>query len=635
MIIAACSVKKPEIYKAVLPDTCEDAEVFVEQVSGLSGDFIKGMDISSLIAQEESGVRYYDENGAEQDLLKILADNGINYIRVRVWNNPYDSEGNGYGGGNCDVKKACAIGSRAAAYGMKLLVDFHYSDFWADPKKQFAPVEWRRLPVDAKSELLYRFTVDSLNAIREAGADVGMVQIGNEINNGMASEYDTDDIMTLLDTASDAVRSVDPGIRIAVHYTEIDYYEETMQKAATLQDYNIDYDVFGVSYYPYWHGTMENMEKVLLGIRETYGKDTCILETSYMYTGEDGDDFANSLSEEDIIEGYPATVQGQASCIRDVIAHASAAGALGVFYWEGAWIPVGDEYESNAELWRRFGSGWASEYAAEYDSQDAGKYYGGCSWDNQAFFDHDGHVLPSLGVFKYVEHGATAPLEVMSYCDVYIEVPVGGILEMPETVPVYYNDPNVKDGMPVIWEDGKIDTDIAGTYEIKGTVEDGTTITATVKVANHNYISNPGFEDADMTTWIVDDRGDGNSTNRQTKAGDAYDGENSFHFWSEKEISFTVSQDLRDLPSGCYEAVCQIQGGDVGSDADIYIYISVNGNVYASEKVTLTGWAQWQKAIVSGVEISEGDEITVGIYVEAAAKGWGTIDSVEFYSTTV
>ena len=140
-----------EAYHATMPTEAEEAEIYVEPIEGLSEDFIKGMDISSVIAEEESGVVYYDENGNEEDLFKILADAGVNYIRVRVWNDPYDADGKGYGGGNNDVKKAAEIGARAAQYGMRLLVDFHYSDFWADPAKQKAPKEWAHYSLEDKS----------------------------------------------------------------------------------------------------------------------------------------------------------------------------------------------------------------------------------------------------------------------------------------------------------------------------------------------------------------------------------------------------------------------------------------------------------------------------------------------------
>ena len=173
-------------YVPELPSASEEADIFVEPVSGLSDDFIMGMDFFSVIAEEESGVVYYDEDGNEADLFQVLADAGVNYIRVRVWNDPYDAEGNGYGGGNNDVEKAVQIGSRAAKYGMKLLVDFHYSDFWADPAKQMAPKGWEGYTPAEKQDALYEYTKESLQAIIDGGADVGIVQIGNEINNGLA-----------------------------------------------------------------------------------------------------------------------------------------------------------------------------------------------------------------------------------------------------------------------------------------------------------------------------------------------------------------------------------------------------------------------------------------------------------------
>ena len=548
-------------YSPKLPTGSEEADIFVAPVEGLSEDFIKGMDISSVIAEEESGVVYYDENGKEEDLFKILADSGVNYIRGRVWNDPYDEDGNGYGGGNNDVEKAATIGKRAAKYGMQLLTS-------------------------------------ASEAVRQVSADKKK------------------------------------DIQIAVHYTEIDNFDDTLNKAQTLQDYNVDYDIFGVSYYPYWHGTMDNMTSVLTEIKEQYGKETCILETSYLYTGEDGDDFGNSVSAEDALEDYPVSVQGQASCIRDVIAHASEAGALGVFYWEGAWIPVGSDYESNTKIWEEHGSGWASSFAKMYDPLDAGKYYGGCSWDNQAFFDFEGHKLPSLDVFKYVNYGATCEPQILAYREVKIESGIKEPLVMPETVSAIYNDPSITDGVPVIWDEDQvaaIDTNVAGEYTVEGTTEDGTTITASIKVLNVNYVQNPSFEESDVSMWAVDYPNGNACTDIQTKAGDAVTGEKSFHFYSEEEQEFTVEQTMTGLAAGDYTAVANIQGGDVGDDAVVVLYVLVGDERYESEAVVLDGWVNWKKPQIKDIPVDGSSDVTVGMYVKCAAKGWGTIDDFEFY----
>lgn len=625
-------------YEPELPTESEEAEIFVEPVDGLPDDFIKGMDISSVIAEEKSGVVYYNEDGEEEDLFKILADSGVNYIRVRVWNDPFDEDGNGYGGGNNDVQTAVTIGKRAAKYGMKLLVDFHYSDFWADPNKQFCPKAWRGTEPDEKADLLYDFTVESLNEIIKGGADVGMVQIGNEINSGMSSERSDEAVMTLLKAGSRAVRDVaakqKQDIKIAVHYTEIENFDDTINRAQVLENYEVDYDVFGVSYYPFWHGTMDNMTEVLSSIKEQFGKDTCVLETSYPYTEEDGDCSGNSVSAGDALDEYPISVQGQATAVRDVIAHASDGGALGVFYWEGAWIPVGSDYDSNSKLWEEYGSGWASSYAGSYDANDAGRYYGGSSWDNQAFFDFEGHKLASLDVFKYVKYGATCEPKVLAYRDVTVQSALNEPLVMPETVDALYNDPSLTEGVPVTWDADQleaVDTATAKTYTVDGTTADGTVITATVKIVNTNLLQNPSFEDADTSMWKVAYPNDNACTDIQTKESDCVSGENSFHFYSEGKQEFTVEQTLTGLGAGAYTASANIQGGDVGSDAVITLYVIVGDQRYESDPVKLDGWVNWQKPVLTDIPVSDGSDVTVGMYVKCAAMGWGTIDDFELF----
>jgi arabinogalactan endo-1,4-beta-galactosidase len=394
-----------------LPDGPEESDIYVEPIANISDDFIRGMDASSVLVLENSGVTYYNYEGKEQDVFMTLAQSGVNYIRLRVWNDPYDENGNGYGGGNNDVATAVKLGKRATKYGMKVCIDFHYSDFWADPKRQHAPKAWKGMSKEEKCDALYEFTKESLAKLLDEGVNVGMVQIGNEINNGMAGEVSRPAVMKLLQSGSRAVREIskDYGkdIQIAVHYTNIENDVEIDNIASDLSDFGLDYDVFALSYYPFWDGTIENMQAVAGNIQKKYGKKVVIAETSYCYTSEDGDGSANSLSgTDDIVDGYPASVQGQASMIRDIFAAANEAGIVGVFYWEGTWIPVGEATEDNSPIWEKYGSGWASSFAADYDPTDAGLYYGGCSWDNQAMFDFHGHPLASLKVFKYLKYGS-------------------------------------------------------------------------------------------------------------------------------------------------------------------------------------------------------------------------------------
>lgn len=393
--------------------------VSVEPIDLHHPDFIRGMDVSSVIALENSDVVFRSSDSNKEDIFKILADSGVNYIRVRIWNDPYTADGNGYGGGNNDVQTAALIGRRAARYGLKLLVDYHYSDFWADPGKQKAPKAWNGMNIDEKCAALYDFTADSLQTIRDAGADIGMVQIGNETNFGIAGENTWDNMARVYNAGSQAVRAFDPDILVAIHYTNPENsYIRTM--ADFLHDYQVDYDVFATSYYPCWHGSLSNLTDTLDYAARTYGKYTMVAETSYPYTLNDSDGHANTISEWNNNSGadmlWDFSPQGQADEVRavmDAVNSVSGSKGLGVFYWEGAWITVGDttglsgkKYQScvamNQKIWEKFGSGWAASYCAEYDPDDGGKWYGGSAVDNQAFFAPNGTALPSLRVFADV-----------------------------------------------------------------------------------------------------------------------------------------------------------------------------------------------------------------------------------------
>ena len=391
----------------------EKSSLRVRKVENLPEDFIFGMDVSSVIAEENSGVRYRDFDGEEKDLFRILAENGINAIRVRVWNHPYDEEGRGFGGGNCDIANAVEIGKRAAACGLELLVDFHYSDFWADPGKQMVPRAWENLGIEEKTQAVYDFTLDCLTRLKEAGVPVRVVQTGNETNGKLCGEQSWENIARLMDAGARAVREVYPEALVAVHFSNPEKAGSYRAYARTLDEYEknglIRYDVFATSYYPYWHGSLENLSSVLTEIADTYGKRVMVMETSYAWTEEDSDFFGNTVGRGGkMTRNYPFTVQGQADSVRDLtdtVVNGTPAG-IGVVYWEGAWITVGqNSREENRLLWERYGSGWATSFAAVYDPDDAGKYYGGNAVDNQAFFDPEGRALESLKVFRLMREG--------------------------------------------------------------------------------------------------------------------------------------------------------------------------------------------------------------------------------------
>lgn len=619
-----------------MPTGPEESDIYVEPVDGISDDFIRGMDASAVLSVENSGAKYYNFDGEEQDVFETLAQAGVNYIRLRVWNDPYDEDGNGYGGGDNDLATAIELGKRATQYGMKVSIDFHYSDFWADPKKQFAPKAWEDMTVDEKSDALYDYTKESLKELLDAGVNVTMVQVGNEINNGMSGETEVPNVMQLLSSGSKAVREIakeyDRDIQIVLHYTNIENNDEIDTAASNLEEYGVDYDIFGLSYYPFWDGDNENMQTVAKNLMDNYGKKVIIAETSYLYTTEDGDGFGNSFdgSKDDLVEGYGATVQSQATMIRDICAAANEAGVAGMFYWEGTWIPVGSADQDNSALWEKYGSGWASSYSIKYDPDDAGKYYGGCSWDNQAMFDFTGHPLASLNVFKYLKYGSTAPLAIDYIPDVNVSINVDDEVSLPEKIDVVYNDRSKNTQEAVTWDEAqlaKIDTSKEGSYTVEGKMDDGSSVTANVQVEMVNYVVNPSFEDTDTSMWNVTYNGDTDPTDYQEKEDDAHSGTYAFHFWSgDSDMDFAIEQEITDLEAGSYRLSAFAQGGDMEESSDLELYALVNGEEAAAESFMLTSWADWKEPVINDIKINAGDTLTIGVRMKCNTGSWGTVD---------
>ncbi|MGN0383215.1 MAG: glycosyl hydrolase 53 family protein, partial [Eubacterium sp.] len=347
------------------------------------GNWIKGIDISSILSVENSGIKFYNADGQEEDIFKIFADAGVNYVRVRVWNDPYLSTATektaetSYGGGVCDVDYCVEIAKRCKAVGIKLYVDFHYSDFWSDPGRSYAPKAWEGMNLDEKSEALSEFTTDSLKKIAATGVELGIVSVGNETNGYMAGESGLDNIAVLMKAGAEAIRAFDNNILIAVHFANPESYSYA-SAAAKLYEAGVDYDIFGSSYYPQWHGTLENLQQKLSSLAENYGKLTMIAEYSYSYQGS----AESSLTS--VFGDY--TEEGQTNAIKVInSAAAEIKYCIGTFYWEPAWVTT------PSDTWASCGSGWITANAAEYDKANSGIAVAqGSACADQSMFKNDG-----------------------------------------------------------------------------------------------------------------------------------------------------------------------------------------------------------------------------------------------------
>lgn len=624
----------------------DDLSITIPYVPGTDGDFIRGVDISSLLSVLNSGAHYYDWDGnmlgnaddvdsQGMAFMQLLADSGVNWVRLRVWNDPYDADGNGYGGGNNDIDAAVIMGKWATAAGLRVLIDFHYSDFWADPGKQTAPKAWSSLSTSDKAIALGNYTTACLTKLKDAGVDVGMVQIGNETTGGIAGVTGTANMCTLFSAGAAAVRTFDSSIKVVIHITNPEKGNLTTW-AKNLSNNSVDYDILATSYYPYWHGTLENLTSQMQTVISTYGKDVMVAETSWAYTLEDGDGHTNSIISD--YSNYATSVQGQASEVAGVAQAVVDGGGIGVFYWEPAWIPVnnvselsGDAYTTqvaaNKVLWETYGSGWASSYAGAYSS-DAATWFGGSSWDNQAMFDFDGYPLESLLVWKYMqEYTGDVELTIESVTSPALSYYAGDTLSLPTTVQALYNT-GTSVNVSVTWnatDVAKVDMDTAGVYTVHGTIEGSDlVVVCTVTVLGANLLSNPSFESGN-TGYILSSTWAGNSIVSESSQSNAYTGSYYLHFYSGSAFNATADHNAVTLEPGTYSFALIIHGENVTG----YIYAKdSDGNTLGTADFTGSGWQSWQNPSFN-FEVTEETDVTVGIYIDVSAGGWGGID--DFY----
>ncbi len=377
----------------------------VERIDNLSKDFILAMDLSSLESLERAGVEYHDFKGHKRNPFYVLKSVGITHIRVRLWNDPFDSNGNSYGGGACDINNLISLSKRAKANKLKLILDFHYSDFWADPANQRLPKTWKGISLAEKAHRLYHYTSSTLAKLKSKGIIPDIVELGNEIDNGLLEETDIINISRLLKEGIRAVNNSNASIRTAVHYASTKDESKTRFFAKELKKNGVDYDIFSLSYYPNWHGSMANLEYVLKKVKEENKCQVMIMEAAYPYTLRDSDYTKNQIESKLPELEYEVSYQGQANFIRDLVDAVNKVGGIGIAYWEGLWIKApGDDYLAMRDTWEQYGCGIATSKAAEYYGV-ANVSPQGSACDNQALFDWDGHPLPSLRVFKLLRRG--------------------------------------------------------------------------------------------------------------------------------------------------------------------------------------------------------------------------------------
>lgn len=614
------------------PSKASDAvsqNIIVEKVPGLSDDFMRGVDISSLSDIEKCGGKFFGADGKEADLFSILKENGVNWIRLRVWNNPTVG-GKPYGGGNNSVDVDLPLAKRAKDAGFKLLVDFHYSDTWADPGKQNMPQDWKNLKEKQLNAAVEKWTAESIGKFIDAGARPDAVQIGNELNNGFMWPVgkiwgDKNEkvggfksFISLLKSASAGVRSAQKDgekIKIIVHLADggkNDLYRAVFDP---IKKSGLDYDVIGLSFYTYWHGGLQDLKSNLEDLSSRYGKELAVVETAYGYTEEDADSQGNVfMIYSDENHGYLPSVQGQATAVRDVIETVSSVkGGIGVFYWEPAWIPVAGAGLSASE---------------------------GNTWDNQTMFDAQGRALPSLAVWAlaggnekisnawggsasngggFVPYMAADKIEIISK--------PGEIPALPASVKVVWTNDS-ESVVQVQWEEKDWKSLPNGTYSVRGKVLNSDfEIGASVIVSDRtNLIADSSFESGKFGAWKLN--GPSSACFLENNKGNAHTGKWTYKYWLADGFQSVLSQSFQNIPNGTYELSVWSMGGGNENNIRLFAADFDGTKKQITSKIVNTGWQIWKQYKIT-VPVSDG-KATVGIYLDTAPDCWGNFDDVEF-----
>ncbi|WP_373057951.1 arabinogalactan endo-beta-1,4-galactanase [Zunongwangia sp. H14] len=348
----------------------EPGETPSEEIS-----FYYGADLSYVNEMEDCGATYYNHEGEAQDPYSIFKNAGANLVRVRLWHNPQWTNYSNFE----DVKKSI---SRAKEQGMQVLLDFHYSDNWTDPESQEIPAAWEDEidDTEALGQLLYDYTYNTLNDLAEAGLLPEIVQVGNEINGMILQKgelvwpIDWERNSYLINSGISAVRDIseekEAGIEVMLHIAQPEnglwWFEQATENRVT------DYDWIGLSYYPIWSDyDLNNVASAFETLINTYNKKLMVVETAYPFTMEDVDSANNILGNDALIEGYPASQQGQLDYLNKLQEVIAAAGGEGLVYWEPAWVSTGCNTQ------------WGT----------------GSHWDNATLFDHNNKA--ALGMQFY------------------------------------------------------------------------------------------------------------------------------------------------------------------------------------------------------------------------------------------
>ncbi|MDL2301001.1 glycosyl hydrolase 53 family protein [Lachnospiraceae bacterium OttesenSCG-928-D06] len=535
-------------------------------------DFYKGMDISFLPEYLDKGMCIRDFDNTPTEALSLVAKYGVNALRLRIWNQPENvPESLGY----CSLSHTLALGRKIKEMDMNFLLDFHYSDYWADPAKQNKPKAWEHLSFVELENAVYEYTRDVLLSLKKGDAMPDMVQIGNEIRSGLLFPDGE------LPDYSSMVRLVNAGIRgaravggqellIMIHLDQggrYFYLKEWFDQA--IKHGLLDFDLIGLSYYPFWHGTFTDLKETLMHLVTDYKKPIILAETAHAWR-KSAHGFIDEAQEK--IAGIDATPEGQKKVldlVMNIMASLPDKMGRGIYYWEPLCIPEEEQ------------GGWA---------------------ENMGLLDENGKVMDGIKSFLFTREQYTPSAVAKIYQPDKMIVVQGNVPKLPTEVSALYYDGSIKKHR-VTWNTnfGEMKT---GTYRLTGKATDiEAEITLQITIIDQlpavsNLVHDPNWDDG-LTRWNLDYSKEGVMVQLCPEFIQPFPAppQNAIRIEAVKNFHFTISQQITLYEAGTYHFQVEYKGTDT-TNVNISLFLeslSEQADASFSETVIHPTEHEWQE----------------------------------------
>lgn len=563
--------------------------------------FIKGMDISSHLEMMDKGHRYYDFEGNEVDIIDFATEQGFNYGRLRIWNNPGRIKETG---GYCGLEHTKTMAEELKKRGLGFLLDFHYSDWWADPGNQTKPAAWQDLSGDALAQAVYDYTKEVLTALDECGVYPDMVQVGNEIRCGMlwpdGRTDNWEELAKLLNAGIRAVRDTQGArdVQVMLHLDQggrYYYFKEWFDNA--LAHGVADFDIIGLSYYPFWHGTFNDLKNTMEELVKRYHKPMIIAEAAHAYRRSRGELFGEAQEK---IAGFPAGGAAQKEVlelIMSITAHVSEDLGLGVFYWE--------------------------PFSRPDDETDDG--WGSC----MGVVDADGRPTLGFKAFGFEPKKADVDQIAKIYEPAEITVTIDDkpAEYLPRTVKVLLYDGRLE-REAVTWDFDMSKLVKDDTAVINGTLSQcGQTVSVPIRLVDkkeqQNLLKNADFEnlyEGALEHWDIALDADGENFVQEVRQEISDDfpfgATNYYYFKAESNFKLKLSQKCEGIAAGNYVFSLSYRG-DNTTGVKVQLYAKAAGDVCAEQSIFPSA-EEWTKHSIE-FALSGKSEVEVGITVDSPA----------------